>query len=163
MDKQELLHNVAPCSLFCYTCPALKDGAISECAKKLCNYFEGYYDFNDANIPDQYRSWLSEFEAFYKNLSGYTKSQCPGCRNNPSPGAGCIEGCIVPNCVKDHGVDFCADCSEFPCKKAKDFFLTINNVTANDWEKGNFRIREIGIENYFNEKKDISHYISFKK
>lgn len=163
MNKQKLLHYVAPCSLFCYTCPGLKDGAISESATKLCNYFKGYYDFNDANMPEQYRSWLKDFESFYGKLNGYTKSKCPGCRNNPSSGMGCIEGCVVPRCAKDHGIDFCAECSEFPCQKAKDFFATINNVIVQDWENGNQRIKEVGIENYFNEKKNVSHYISYKK
>ncbi|MDF2543870.1 MAG: hypothetical protein K0S47_3588 [Herbinix sp.] len=163
MDKQTLLHYVAPCSLFCYTCPALKDGAIAETASKLCTYFEGYYDFNDENIPEQYRSWLNEFEVFYKILNGYTKSKCPGCRNNPSSSNGCIEGCVVPSCVKEHGIDFCAECSDFPCQKGKDFFITINNTIRRDWELGSNRIKEIGIERYFNEKKDVSHYISYKK
>ena len=163
MDKQTLLHYIAPCSLSCYTCPGLKDGAISECAKKLCNYFTGYYDFNDANIPEQYRAWLVEFETFYKKLDRYTPSKCPGCRNNPTSNAGCIAGCVVPTCVKEHGVDFCADCSEFPCQRARDFFATVNEVIGIDWENGNSRIREIGVERYFNEKKDISHYISYKK
>lgn len=163
IEKQKLLHYVAPCSLLCYTCPGLKDGAISGCAHRLCKYFEGYYDFNDANIPEQYHSLLDEFEAFYLKLDGYTKASCPGCRNNPSTGIGCIEGCVVPSCVKEHGVDFCAECQEFPCQKAKDFFTTVNNIIGSDWEAGSKRIREVGIENYFNEKKDLSHYISYKK
>lgn len=90
MDREELLHYVALCSLLCYTCPGLKDGAISECAQKLCNYFEGYYDFNYDNIPKQNRSWLNEFEEFRNKLSGYTKANCAGCRNHPLSGAGCI-------------------------------------------------------------------------
>lgn len=163
ISNQDLLNYVAPCSLLCYTCPALKDGAISECAVKLCKYFEGYYDFNDANMPEKFRWWLDEFEAFHKKLEKYSKSKCPGCRNNPPSGSGCIEGCIVPNCVRVQGVNCCAECSEFPCGKAKNFFATINNIIGQDWEKGNKRIKEVGIEKYFNEKKNISHYISYKK
>ena len=161
--KQDLLNYIAPCSLLCYTCPALKDGAISEYAIKLCKYFEGYYDFNDANMPDQYRWRLNEFEEFYKQLEKYTKRKCPGCRNNPSSGSGCIEGCFITSCVKEHGVDYCAACSEYPCEKAKTFFTTINKIIGQDWENGNKRIKEIGIEEYFNEKKNMSHYISYKK
>lgn len=162
-SKQDLLNYIAPCSLLCYTCPALKDGAISECAVKLCNYFEGYYDFNDANIPEQYRWWLDEFESFHKKLEKYTASKCPGCRNNPISGLGCIEGCIVPKCAKMHGVDYCAECSDFPCEEAKDFFANINMIIGQDWENGNKRIIEVGIERYYDEKKNISHYISYKK
>lgn len=43
---------------------------------------------------------------------------------------------MVPICVKEHGIDYCAECSEFPCKKAQDFFSTINDVIGNDWESG---------------------------
>lgn len=163
MERAQLLHYVAPCSLLCYTCPALKDGAVSECAAKLCRYFEGYYDFNDANMPEQYRSWLPQFEDFYKRLEGYTQSKCPGCRNTPSASVGCIDGCVVPKCISQRGIDFCAECSDFPCHNAKDFFGAINSVIAQDWESGNKRIKEVGIEAYFNEKKDRSHYINYKK
>ncbi len=161
--KDDLLNYIAPCSLLCYTCPSLKDGAIAECSAKLCKYFEGYYDFNDANIPEQYRGYLDEFASFYKELEKYTDSKCPGCRNKPIPGFGCIEGCVVPECVKEQGVDYCAECSEFPCEKATNFFATINKVIGRDWENGNKRIKEVGIEKYFNEKKNISHYINYKK
>lgn len=163
MDRDELLHYVAPCSLFCYTCLAFKDGAVPELAGKLCNYFEGYYEFNDANLPEQYRSWLGEFEAFYKRLEQYTKRPCHGCRNDPALKRGCIEGCVVPACVKDHNVDFCAECPEFPCQKAKTFFSTVNDTIGTGWENGSERLKQIGLEAYFNEKKDISHYIKFKK
>ncbi|WP_167954876.1 DUF3795 domain-containing protein [Anaerosporobacter faecicola] len=163
MEKKEVLQYIAPCSLCCFTCPAMKEGAIAQCARKLCTLFEGYYDFNDANIAKENRSWLSDFADFYKKLEQYTQPGCPGCRNNPTPGKGCIEGCIIPSCVKEHGVDVCAECIEFPCKKAKEFFQGINQVIGYDWEKGNKRIQEIGIQAYFEEKKEVSHYVSYKK
>lgn len=159
----ELLNYVAPCSLLCYTCPAYKDGVISKCASKLCNYFEGYYDFNDANLPEKYRSYLDEIKTFYNKLEKYTKRPCVACRNNPSSGTGCIEGCVIPSCTKEHNVDFCGECSDFPCKKANDFFAKINNTILSDWKNGSQRIKEVGIRQYFEEKKDVSHYISYKK
>ena len=55
---QELLEYVAPCSLLCYTCPGYENGIIASCSKKLCNYFEGYYEFNDKNLSNEYRYWL---------------------------------------------------------------------------------------------------------
>jgi len=160
---EKLLNYVAPCSLLCYTCPAYKDGAISKCASDLCSYFEGYYDFMDDNIPKDYRSYLNDFKAFYDRLEKYTKRSCACCRSNPSPGSGCIEGCIIPACTKEHKVDFCGECAEFPCEKAKEFFGKINDTILADWENGNKRIKEVGIRQYFEEKKDVSHYISYKK
>lgn len=163
MDREKLLHYVAPCSLLCYTCPGLKDGVVAECASKLCRYFEGYYDFNDANLPEKFRGMLDEFKVFHNRLERYSRRHCPGCRNNPGANTGCIPGCVVPECVKAHGVDFCGDCPEFPCQKAREFFDTVNPVIGADWENGGQRIRDVGIDAYFEEKKDVSHYISYKK
>lgn len=163
MDRDQLLQYVAPCALLCYSCPGLKDGAISQCASRLCGYFEGYYDFNDANLPEKYRPWLDEFAAFERRLERFTQSTCPGCRSNPKPGAGCIEGCVVPSCVKEKGIDYCGECNDFPCEKARSFFARINDVIGKDWENGSRRIGEIGIDAYFEERKDRSHYASYKK
>jgi len=162
LTQQELLNYVAPCSLLCYTCLAYKNGIISKSASTLCNYFEGYYDFNDANIPDQYRSWLIEFETFYEKLEKYKDRPCVACRNDPPSSSGCIEGCIIPSCTKEHNVDFCGDCSDFPCEKATYFFEKLNKIILSDWYNGNHRIKEVGVKQYFNEKKDVSHYISYK-
>ena len=161
MEQEELLRYVAPCSLMCYTCPAFQNGGIAKCASKLCKYFEGYYDFNDANMPEEYRGWLSEFQSFYDRLARYTDRPCLGCRSDVK--RGCIEGCVVPDCIRQKGIDFCAECPEFPCEKGKKFFAGINNVIGKDWEAGSRRIAEVGIERYFEEKKDESHYISYKK
>lgn len=35
-------------------------------------------------------------------------------------------------------------------------------VIAGDWENGSKRLREIGLEAYFEEKKSVSHYVSWK-
>lgn len=161
MEREALLQHVAPCSLLCYTCPALKNGGIAKCANQLCRYFEGYYDFNDANMPEEYRGWLQEFQTFYDRLARYTDRPCLGCRSDVK--RGCIEDCVVPECVREKGIDFCAECPEFPCEKGKRFFAGINNVIGKDWENGSRRIAEVGIERYFEEKKDESHYKSYKK
>lgn len=163
VSRLELLDYVAPCSLLCYTCPAYKDGAIAQCAAKLYRYFEGYYDFNEANLPEEYHSRLSEFKVFHDRLGRYAQRRCVACRNNPSPGSGCIEGCVIPECAKEHHVDFCGECSAFPCANARAFLARINPIIVTDWENGSQRIREVGIRQYFEEKKSVSHYLSYKR
>ena len=160
--RSDLLEYVAPCSLLCYTCPAYEDGVISKHSRDLCKYFEGYYDFNKANLPDKYRSWLKEFESFYKRLKRYSHGSCIACRNNPSAGSGCIENCIVPSCTRENKVDFCGECPNFPCERGKEFFKNINKEILSDWIEGNKSIKAVGIKQYFEEKKEISHYISYK-
>lgn len=161
-SDKKLINDVAPCSLLCYTCPGYKDGAITSCATQMCNYFKGYYDFNNENLPLQYRGWLPEFEKFHDKLERYTKGSCAGCRNNQTEGFGCMKGCFIEACTKEHGVYFCGECSEFPCNRAKEFFSK-NRTLLSDWLRGSARIKDVGIHQYFDEKKDTSHYISYAK
>lgn len=156
-DRLRLLDYVAPCSLLCFNCLDSVHGAIPECVAKLCKYLDGFYNFNNEDLsapPDK-------FAVFYRELEGLAKPRCPGCRNGAVPGSGCVEDCVVPSCVKEHNVDYCADCHEFPCQTAKSFFSEMNDSICNDWLNGNMRIKEIGIENYFDERKDASHYKAY--
>ena len=102
MTHEELLHAVAPCSLMCYTCPALCDGAICRTAEKLLRYFDGYYDFLDARVPPDNQEYRQMVKGHLARLEKYTVRPCPGCRENPE-GHGCIEGCTVLSCVRETG------------------------------------------------------------
>lgn len=165
MKKEELLYRVAPCSMLCYTCLALRDGAFSECAPRLDKYCEGVCEFLakvcglSGEELERHNAFFEEFHGSLKQLSG---GHCHGCRSDASLKQGCLGGCIIPDCVKQHGVDFCAECTEFPCQAAKDFFSAHKN-SGRIWEEGSGRIREIGAEAYYEEKKDTSHYIHHKK
>lgn len=161
--KEELLRAIAPCSMMCHTCPACQGGAIERCAAQMLRYFEGYYEFNDAMLPAEYRDRLDSFKQFEDRMKKYAKRSCPTCRETPEDGRGCIEDYPVRSCYREKGVDFCAECGEFPCEKAKSFFMNRHPVIAGDWENGSRRLREIGPEAYFEEKKGISHYTSWKK
>lgn len=159
MDHKELLHYIAPCSLFCYTCPALKGGAIAKCAAKLNHYFEGCYVFNDKNTPKEHNAWLKDQKTFEDTLRHYANGSCPGCRENPVD-TGCVPDCVVPACVKAKGIDFCSECPDFPCQRAKDFFRSVNDTIGPDWEEGSRRLQQIGAQAYFEERKDVPHYHS---
>ena len=56
---------------------------------------------------------------------------------------------------------FCADCKDFPCDKVNK--NTFKESTIQKWLIGNNKIREIGIKNYYNNCKNIPHYINYKK
>lgn len=163
ISKEELLRRVAPCSLLCYTCPGCKDGAIACLSAQLCAYYEGYYAFNDANLPAKYRGWLEEFSRFYDMLTQNAQAACPTCRQQPEDSRSCIPGCVVRACHAKKGVDFCADCEEFPCAAAKDFFAGVNPAAGEDWIPGSNRIRQIGAQAYYRERESLSHYQSYKK
>lgn len=164
MEKETLLHRVAPCSLLCYTCLASKDGAFSECGPRLDRYCEGVCEFLTevcgltGEERAKHEAFFEEFHGALKQLSG---GACQGCRSDVK--SGCLGDCVVPDCIKQHGVDFCGECKEFPCQMAKEYFSKNHPSLGKRWEKGNLRIREIGIEGYYEEMKDISHYAHHKK
>ncbi len=158
--SEDILNAVAPCSLFCSTCTGCKSGEISKHAKELLRLLEGHEEFLDKNLKANYRHKLDEFKIFKKKLEKYANPKCDGCRNGGANGCS-IKGCIIPSCTKEHGIDFCAECPEFPCSKVNEKIYKKNVIDK--WLRGNSKIKECGIDSYYEENKDIPHYIEHKK
>ena len=151
LTKEQLLDNMAPCSLLCYTCPGFIRGIICELSAKLENYFKGFYDFQVENLPEEIKSHAEAFKTFEERLVRYTKPRCNGCRNNPDPDC-TIKGCFILECTREHSIEYCGECGEFPCNKVNtDLF---NPTIYNRWLNGNKRIQEAGAEQFFKEKKE---------
>lgn len=158
--KNQILTSIAPCSMFCQTCTGCKYGSISHHAKKLIHLLKGHEEFLKHNLKPEYQHKLKEFHIFHKKLKKYAEPKCGGCRENRHPNC-CIKNCIIPECAKKHNVFFCADCPEFPCNNINED--TYKTTTIKKWKTGNEEIQKIGIENYYEKYKDISHYISYSK
>lgn len=141
MDKSEIIKKVAPCSLMCHTCSAYNDGIICASAKTLLKYLEGIKEFYEVHMPDAVESY-NNFEGV---LSIYAGASCSGCRSTEHNGCS-IEGCFLLECTKNHGVDFCGECNEFPCKKTQGIF---EEIVYRQWLEGNQQIREYGIEAFW--------------
>ena len=61
---------------------------------------------------------------------------------------------------KIHGVDFCGECNEFPCKKTQGLF---EETVYQQWLEGNQQIREYGIEEFWKNNSENPHYKPYKK
>lgn len=158
--SNEILDSVAPCSMFCTTCTGCKYGKISYHAKELIDLLEGHEEFLDNNLKKEYRHKLDEFKIFSKKLKKYAFPKCAGCRNGGANGCS-IKGCIILECIKEHHVDFCGECVEFPCNRINE---TIYKKTIIEkWLDGNHQIKEHGIEKYYEDNKNKPHYINYVK
>lgn len=155
----KILNAVAPCSMFCSTCTGCKYGDISLHATELVKLLEGHEEFLDKNLKPQYRDRLDEFRIFMKRLKKFANPKCGGCRNGGASGCS-IKGCVIPECAKEHNVNYCGECNEFPCNKVKK--SGFKETTIKKWLDGSNKIKEIGIENYYQENKDVPHYIDYK-
>lgn len=158
--KEEILNSVAPCSMFCSTCTGCQYGDISNHSKELLKLLEGHEEFLEKNLEKQYFHKLEEFRTFRKKLEKYAYPKCGGCRNDRA--AGCsIKQCFILECTKKYHVNFCADCSRFPCDKVNKSIF--KESTIQKWLNGNKKIREVGIDQYYYDGKNIPHYINYQK
>lgn len=159
MDDK-ILNAVAPCSMLCSTCTGCKYGDISFHAKELLRLLEGHKEFLDVNLKKEYRHKLDEFIAFEDKLKKFANPKCNGCRTGGANGCS-IKGCFINKCVKEHNVNYCGECDLFPCDRVNKSIFKENVIKK--WLDGNTRIKEVGIEKYYEEMKDIPHYIEYKK
>lgn len=83
-------------------------------------------------------------------LQYLTQADCDGCRNGTCK----YPGCGVVQCYISKGVDFCFQCKEFPCDKTN-----FDPHLKERWIMMNKRMKEIGVEKYYTETKDLTRYI----
>ena len=162
MTREQLFNNVPPCGLMCYTCPGYIDDATKEHSAALLKLKEGFGEFLDKKLSDDYRYVLEKYDKYIEMLTLDSTPSCPGCRKAAGKGPSCIEGCFIPRCTKEHGVDFCGVCNEFPCNKVEESNLYDKECKKGFYE-GSSLIKEHGAEKFFEMKKNISHYINYAK
>ncbi|MFW6323846.1 MAG: DUF3795 domain-containing protein [Desulfovibrionales bacterium] len=83
---------------------------------------------------------FEEYPSFQKILDLFARGSCSGCRT----GACLLHECAVKDCVHEKGVNFCFECSLFPCEHS-DFPPSLKKR----WIEMNMRRREMGVEEYF--------------
>jgi len=147
MTTSEILRNIMPCGCVCYTCSACGDGAISFHSKELLRYLDGMEGFRE-NHPD-YEIIVNTM----RTLRFWATQECPGCRVG-GLNLCTYENCPVCGCSKQHNVDFCYMCAEYPCEK-------INSVDK--WREANDYMLEHGADAHFEREKRLSHYRNYKK
>lgn len=147
MEYDEILKKLAPCGLNCEKCLAFSNGQIkfhSTKLKELLGSFDTY-----AERFSKYRPIFRNYPAFKELLDSFTQGNCRGCRSGE---------CLYPNCgvfacYKEKGVDLCFQCEDFPCEKTN-----FDPNLHDRWLQMNSRMKEIGVESYYEETKDLPRY-----
>ena len=147
MEYQDILKELGPCGLSCRKCLAHSQGDIrkaSEDLQRLLGDFDRY--------AERFSNFLPAFKgypAFKELLAHFAQADCEGCRS----GQGKYPNCGVMKCHVDKGVDFCFQCSEFPCDKTN-----FDDDLKQRWLQMNTRMKEVGVEAYYAETKDAPRY-----
>ena len=149
MEYNQILDILAPCGLSCRKCFAHIEGQISQQSiglQKLLGNFDIYAERFSNSLPE-----FKNYPSFKKLLSYLAEPDCKGCRRQST----CkFANCGVFECSRKKGVDYCFHCDEFPCEKTN-----FDPHLKARWIKMNNRMKEIGVESYYEETKDLCRYL----
>jgi hypothetical protein len=147
MEYTAILDFLAPCGLSCCKCFAYTKGDISSHSKelqKLLGSFDIYAERFSTFLPE-----FRDYPSFKKMLAYFATPDCIGCRQGTCK----YPNCGVVDCYKGKGVDFCFQCDDFPCDKTN-----FDPHLEKRWLQMNTRMKEIGVEAYYEETKDLCRY-----
>lgn len=148
MKYEDILKILAPCGLNCAKCQSYSEGEIKKHAvelKRLLGSFDRYAERFSGFLPV-----FRNYPAFKELLGQFAQANCRGCRKGDCK----YPNCGVASCYKQNKVDFCWQCPEFPCGKTN-----FDPDLRDRWLNMNSRMKEIGVEAYFEETKDSPRYI----
>jgi len=147
MNYEEIKNFLAPCGLNCTKCQMYGEGDIKRHSKELQRLLGAF---------DRYAERFSKFLAIYQNypafkelLAHFSQANCRGCRKGDCK----YPNCGVSPCSRQKGVDFCFQCAEFPCEKTN-----FDPNLQERWIRMNRRMKELGVEAYYEETKDQPRY-----
>lgn len=148
--QQKILEHLGPCGINCQKCFAFNDGDIKHHSESLRNSL-GNFDIYAKRFTELLDEPIfGKYPDFKDLLDHFASANCLGCRKQECH---LFKSCNVRNCYKEKSVDFCFQCDDFPCKNTG-----FDTHLEQRWIKINQRMKEIGVENYYNEIKDKPRY-----
>ena len=150
MGYEFIKTRLSPCGLHCGKCFAFSEGKICQLSQEL------KYNLGDFDVyAERFVTMLDEpiflkYSDFKEMLEFFSKGKCKGCRNEK-----CVmfKSCKVRECSENEGVDFCFECSNFPCNNTG-----FDEHLYKRWKDINVKMKMDGVETYYNEIKDKPRY-----
>jgi hypothetical protein len=150
MDYDQIKNLLAPCGLHCGKCFAFVDGNIRKNSLSLKESLGDFEIYAQRFVDLLNEPLFNKYSDFKELLTYFASVECNGCRKEKCK---IFKDCKVRDCHEKKGVDFCFQCSDFPCNKTGfDQHLHKRSVDIN------LRMKEIGIEKYYLEIKDKLRY-----
>lgn len=141
MTSQQIKAALAPCGLNCAQCFAHVDGEVRRYSQKLREALGNFAPYARGFETILGEEVFRKYPDFAELLAYLAQGQCQGCRNEQCK---LFQGCGVRPCHQAKGVDFCAECDEFPCERTK-----FPPALRGAWLKVNQIIQDKGIEAYY--------------
>jgi len=147
MNYDEIKSFLAPCGLNCMKCQMYSEGDIKRHSAELQTLLGAFDSY--AERFSKFLSIYQNYPAFKQLLAHFSQANCKGCRRGDCK----YPNCGVATCHRQKGVDFCFQCSDFPCEKSN-----FDPNLHERWLRMNRRMRELGVEAYYEETKDQPRY-----
>ncbi len=139
---------ITPCGLDCERCVNNGHSVIRLLATSLLHELGNFSDM--ACIFAKDHPAFEDYPAFARFLKCLSEADCAGCR---SGGHCLVESCIIRPCIAEHGIEFCYQCPEFPCKKHG-----LSKDVEKLWLKNNRKLKELGPVAYLEDKRSKPSY-----
>lgn len=149
-ELETIKQRLAPCGLHCGKCFAFKEGDIARLSTDLVQVLGGFAAYAERFVTVLDDPVFLKYPTFQEFLDYLSTGICGGCRKENCRIA---KRCNVRKCSEEKNVDFCFQCQEFPCGNTDfDDNLNSRHIAINE------RMKEIGVEKYYNEIKDKPRY-----
>lgn len=147
MEYKEVLERLSVCGMDCSRCADYDNGTIRVISIKLLELLNGYHRL--AKMKVDINPIFNEYPKFQEILSLFAEGNCSGCR---SENVKCPITCHAKTCCKEKEIDFCFQCSEFPCSQQ------FEGKLRERWIEKNNRMKEIGVEGFYEEQSKLPRY-----
>jgi hypothetical protein len=150
MNYEYIKSRLAPCGLHCGKCFAFSEGDICRLSNELKYSLGNFGVFAERFVNMLDESLFLKYPDFNEMLALFSKGKCKGCRKEK-----CVifKTCKVRGCSEKKGVDFCFECSDFPCNDTG-----FDEHLQKRWLTINRKMKENGVESYYEEIKDMPRY-----
>jgi hypothetical protein len=150
MEYDHIKNRLAPCGIHCGKCFAFVDGDIKKNSRGLKEALGDFDVYAQRFVELINEPVFQKYPDFKELLSYFASVECSGCRKEKCK---IFKKCKVRDCITKKEVDFCFQCSEFPCTTTGfDRHLHKRSVDIN------MRMKEIGVEKYYHQIKDKPRY-----
>ncbi|HBV86255.1 MAG TPA: hypothetical protein DEF42_06275 [Desulfosporosinus sp.] len=147
MENYEVNKKLSMCGLDCSRCADYDNSEIMYLSKKLSELLKGYKGL--ARLKSENVPIFKGYSEFEQILNHFAKGTCSGCR---SQNVKCPLECHAKDCQVERNINFCFECSGFPCDKQ------FEGKLRERWIYRNERMKEIGVENYYIEQSQLPRY-----
>jgi hypothetical protein len=151
MPSEQIKASLAPCGLSCEKCFAHVDGDIRKYSLKLKEQLGNFEIYAKRFETLLGAPIFKNYPEFKEMLNYFASENCMGCRNEQCR---LFKSCGVRSCHQEKQIDFCYQCDEFPCNKTN-----FDEQMHKMWVLRNEKIKETGIEPYYQKTKTRPRYV----